>query len=159
MTTKEALTKQNEQLSSVPQLFEDVIAFHKKMGIQYDGPPRLIPDVPELYFRLQRTNEEMRELVDAFYHRQSDGFLDAHVDLIYILLGTMHLCGYDFNEAWRRVHAANMTKERASKSNPGKYGDKNDVVKSANWVAPNLIDLVTPKKSSQPTGWYQILSI
>ena len=76
--------------------------------------------------------------------------LDGYVDLIYIILGTCHLHGWDFNEAWRRVHAANMKKELTSPTNPGKYGavgDKVDIVKPVGWVASSMQDLVTTPKS------------
>jgi predicted HAD superfamily Cof-like phosphohydrolase len=66
---------------------------------------------------------------------------DALIDLIYIALGTIHLHGWNFNEGWRRVHDANMRKVLSSKENPGKYGAKIDVVKPANWIAPDLKDL------------------
>lgn len=125
-----------------PDMFGDVVEFHKKYGIQYDGPPRHPDEVENIKFRLDRTREEMKELIDAYHAKQAPEFLDAHVDLIYILLGTVHLCGYDFRKAWKRVHSANMKKERAHKGNPGKYGDHADIVKPPGWEPPTMTDLV-----------------
>lgn len=135
----------NAVVKIIPDMYQDVIDFHKKFGLQYDGPPRHFSEVPEIEFRMKRMSEEVRETVAAFHANQAPEFFDGHLDQIYILLGTMHLCGYDVNEGWRRVHAANMAKERAHKGNPGKYGDKADIVKPADWVAPDLTDLVVAK--------------
>lgn len=129
-----------------PDLFQDVVDFHTKFGIQYDGPPReLPPDIGP--FREARFFEELSEIRDAVTNRQFAEVLDGYVDLIYIILGTCHLHGWDFNEAWRRVHEANMKKELASEQNPGKYvgtpGHKTDIVKPPGWTPPSMQDLVT----------------
>lgn len=129
---------------SSPNLFQDVVSFHKKFGINYDGPPRDLP-ADSRKFRDARFHEEIREIRDAIEACQLSEQLDGYVDLIYIILGTCHLHGWDFNEAWSRVHAANMAKQRASKENPGKYNDAADIVKPPGWKAPVLSDLVFPK--------------
>lgn len=125
------------KIVSAPAMFQDVADFHRKFGIQYDGPPRDLPEDLRL-FRARRFLEEINEIEKARY---LDDRLDGYVDLVYIILGTCHLHGWDFNEAWRRVHAANMAKERASKENPGKYGSPSDIVKPKGWKAPDLSDL------------------
>lgn len=120
---------------------QDVVDFHKKYGIQYDGKQRMLP--PQLkYFRHQRSQEEQRE----FYHAPDlANALDAIVDEIYVILGTAHLMGFTpevIAEAWWRVHEANMQKERSSPENPGKYGAVGtDIVKPKDWKAPDLSDL------------------
>jgi predicted HAD superfamily Cof-like phosphohydrolase len=68
--------------------------------------------------------------------------LDALVDLVYVALGTAVMQGFDFEEAWRRVHAANMLKTKYSRANPGKRKSSFDVVKPIGWIRPNLSDLV-----------------
>ena len=135
--------------ANVPNMFQDVIDFHKKYKIDYDGPPRELPFQVDT-FRRGRFHEEIKEIRDAQDANQLADLLDGYVDLIYIILGTCHLHGWDFNEAWRRVHAANMAKELCSPKNPGKYGatgDKMDIVKPEGWVAPTMQDLVTVKPS------------
>lgn len=52
------------------------------------------------------------------------------------------LCGLNFIEAWDRVHHANMMKQRAEKASDSKRGSTVDVIKPANWKAPDLTDLV-----------------
>lgn len=120
----------------------DVVDFHRKFGIEYVGKKRMLP--PQLnFFRHERNCEEAKE----WYNSQTLAEkLDAGIDQIYIILGTLHLHGFspdDVRQCWERVHAANMLKERSSPDNPGKYGNPNfcDIVKPNGWVAPNLEDL------------------
>lgn len=121
--------------------FQDVIDFHKKFQIDYDGPPREI-DEQHKYFRTKRLNEEFEEYLQAIDKKNLEGQLDALVDLVYIALGTMRAHGWDFDEAWSRVHDANMRKELASSTNPGKYSDRRDIVKPPGWSPPSHKDLV-----------------
>lgn len=117
----------------------DIAAFHEKYGIAYNGPPRRLPsDLGD--FRGQFLREEADEYVAAFTDAEK---LDAIVDLIYVAVGTAYLHGYDINEAWRRVHAANMRKVRAqADGSDSKRGSSHDVVKPAGWTPPDLNDLV-----------------
>ena len=121
--------------------FQDVVQFHCKFGIQYQGPPRALPE--DLFkFRIKRLADEHCEYLDAVAAGIHKDQLDALVDLVYIALGNAHLHGWDFDEAWKRVHATNMSKERVSVRNPGKYGHFTDIVKPAGWSTPQLDDLV-----------------
>jgi predicted HAD superfamily Cof-like phosphohydrolase len=70
--------------------------------------------------------------------------LDALVDLAYVVLGTAYLHGFRFNEAWRRVHAANMAKVRAERAEQSARGSTFDVVKPPGWKPADLSDLVAP---------------
>ena len=59
-----------------------------------------------------------------------------------VALGTAYMQGFNFKEAWRRVHEANMRKVRATSEEQSKRNSSSDVVKPAGWVAPDLKDLV-----------------
>ena len=83
--------------------------------------------------------EEIKEYEDAEELKEK---LDALVDLVYFALGTAYLHGFNFNEAWKRVHAANMKKIRAEKKGDSKRKSTFDVVKPAGWIVPDLSDLV-----------------
>ena len=136
--------KPQETKPQHPDVFKDIGDFHRKFGIQYDGPPRDLPQVVKMA-RIARTNEEFSEMLAGYAQEDLEKVLDANIDLIYFALGNIYLHGFDFDEAWRRVHAANMAKERASTQNPGKHiGHEHfcDIVKPAGWVAPTLADLV-----------------
>jgi predicted HAD superfamily Cof-like phosphohydrolase len=86
--------------------------------------------------------EELEEYYDAWNDSDMPGQLDALVDLVYVALGTAHMQGFDFNEAWRRVHDANMQKVRAQNADESKRGSALDVVKPEGWKPADLSDLV-----------------
>lgn len=144
--------------------WQDILEFHKKFELEYDGPPRQLPfDLQD--HRDKFHAEELNEYGEAVSHGkillgvlprgavddaeityQLEKQLDALVDLTYVILGTAQFHGFDFPEAWRRVHAANMakvrkinsTEETVDSGRPPKY----DVVKPMGWTAPSHTDLV-----------------
>lgn len=142
---------------NVPDVFGNVVDFHKKFGIEYEGPPRDLPHELKV-FRDETEGEEQREIRLAKDANQLADLLDGYVDYIYFVLGRCHLHGWDFNEAWRRVHEKNMTKVRASVGNPSKrskaYGMNFDIVKPEGFTPPDLRDLVTIPKD-KPMSLYQ----
>ena len=83
---------------------------------------------------------EIRELREAFETNNHDEIVDAHIDLCVVALGTLDLFDVDVNEAWNRVHNANMTKEAGVK--PGRPNPLNlpDLLKPAGWTAPTHAD-------------------
>jgi len=137
----------------------DIAAFHKKFKLDYDGPPRILP-LTMHRFRCKFLDEELREYVTsgekaqdeltraplyrdyAELARLREKMLDALVDLVYVDLGTAHLHGFNFEEAWRRVHEANMKKKRAKHAGESLRGSSLDVIKPKGWQPPSLIDLV-----------------
>lgn len=138
----------------------DIEAFHKKFMLDYDGRPRSL-DTALAEFRIgflleelkeyEESSEKLRAILKAGFDRdyieRSTTFelekqLDALVDLVYVALGTAYLHGFNFREAWRRVHAANMGKVRAERKEDSKRGSTFDVVKPAGWTPPSHKDLV-----------------
>lgn len=127
--------------------FQDITDFHEKFGLAYNGKPRILPDSMSL-FRIAFMTEELTEYVNS--HKvveQSiphflDHALDSLVDLVYVALGTAYLHGFDFDEAWRRVHHANMLKVRATSSTESKRNSTLDVIKPPGWMPPSHLDLV-----------------
>lgn len=80
-------------------------------------------------------HEEVDEFIEA--HKKGDcvGMLDALVDMAYFLLGRVQECGFtehQWDEAFRLVHEANMTKKRGNKGR----GSDDDAVKDLTWVGP-----------------------
>jgi predicted HAD superfamily Cof-like phosphohydrolase len=118
---------------------KDIKDFHEKFGLAYQGAPRHIPeDLAEFRFRFMR--EELEEYGDT---EDLEKKLDALVDLMYVLLGTAYLHGFNrFVEAWTRVHKANMQKVRAERVDQSTRQSIYDVVKPAGWTPPRLDDLV-----------------
>ncbi len=133
---------ENTNSQQSPSAFEMVRQFHEKFGLAYDGKPRVLPaDIQAL--RLVRLTEELEEYCNAVNENNLEAMLDALVDLQYILLGTAELHGFTrFDEAFARVHAANMTKERALRAEDSKHDSTYDIIKPTGWAAPNLSDLV-----------------
>jgi predicted HAD superfamily Cof-like phosphohydrolase len=140
---------------------QDIAAFHNKFGLAYNGPPRALPkDLRS--FREDFIREEFREYVTAGHALSilttpDDGHLDeaeiakhledqldALVDMVYVILGAAYLHGYElkWQEAWNRVHEANMKKVRANAENTSTRSQAFDVVKPKGWVAPDHSDLV-----------------
>lgn len=138
-----------------PNMMQDIKDFHEKFGLEYNGPVKFLNK--DLFsFRFAFMEEELMEYrseheigIKAVITESQSGVemaleesLDALVDLVYVALGTAYLHGFDFNEAWHRVHEANMAKVRAKKKSDSKRGSIHDVVKPENWIAPNHSDLV-----------------
>jgi predicted HAD superfamily Cof-like phosphohydrolase len=129
---------------------KDIEEFHTKYQLRYEGKPRLLPH-EMMHFRLGFLLEEFQEyksaslspkFTDDDVAQLLEAQLDALVDLVYVAIGTAHLHGFDFAEAWRRVHAANMTKVRAESASDSKRGTTFDVVKPTGWQPPSHKDLV-----------------
>lgn len=117
-------------------MMNDIREFYEHFGRGYDGPPRELP--LDLYlFRMRFMGEELGEYQDAYRDHDKVKQLDALVDLAYVVLGTAYLQGFDFDEAWRRVHIANMKKVIGTT-----HRGENDISKPPGWKAADLSDLV-----------------
>lgn len=119
--------------------------FQEKFEQGYSGPPREMPaSVASL--RKKLTLEEATELVTAIDRGELDEQLDALVDLLYVVLGTAHQLGMEdvLEDAFWRVHEANMQKVLAPSRHASKRDSAWDIVKPEGWVKPDLSDLVKP---------------
>lgn len=96
------------------------------------------------------TEEEVKERGFLTYKKALGKALDACVDLEYVLQGTIRLYGFHglcpmghiYEEAWRRVQRANMSKVRVAKAGDSKRKSTYDVVKPEGWQPPKMDDLV-----------------
>lgn len=130
-------------LALVPQtdIFAMVKEFQEKFYGPYTEGPRQLPyDLGELKFIHMR--EELVEWQKGRAEGDLEQQLDALIDLVYVALGTAYQQGNDFNEGFRRVHAANMMKVRALKAEESKRNSTWDVVKPEGWTPASLADLV-----------------
>lgn len=135
----------NEELR-IDDMWRDIVAFHEKFRIAYDGGPRTLPEDLQ-GFRLQFLAEEFTEYDDAVDNKNLEQCFDALIDLVYVALGTAYLHGFNFPEGWDRVHKANMKKIRAARASQSKRSSIYDVIKPPGWRAPDLSDLVTPRET------------
>lgn len=86
-----------------------------------------------LEFRISFLQEELDEMKTA---KNADDVVDALIDLCVVAIGTLDAFDCDSNEAWDRVHTANMAKEvgiKASRPNPLGLPD---LIKPEGWTAP-----------------------
>lgn len=149
--------------------FTDIRDFHTKFELHYENGPRELESDLSL-FRIGFMIEELAEYAQASGYtnishslntlhehikvgsrwvvgrneggRNPEVQFDSLIDLSYVAIGTSYLHGYDFDEGWRRVHAANMSKIRVENEDDSKRKSKFDVVKPRGWRPPDLSDLV-----------------
>lgn len=123
-----------------PDLIQDIKNFHEK----FDLAPRAVNaplDKDLMKFRIRFLAEELKEINKAAAEGNLPDLLDGIVDLVYVAIGTAYTQNMNFAEAWQRVQAANMAKEKVSSENPGKRGHSSDIVKPKGWTAPCHKDL------------------
>lgn len=126
-------------------LFNMVAAFHEK----FELTPTPQPDFPiEEIARLKNKHlqEELDEIVKSLDEGNLEEYFDGLIDLVYVALGAAYLGNLPFNEGFKRVHEANMTKVRALKQEDSKRGSTYDIVKPPGFVAPTLTDLIRKEK-------------
>lgn len=68
----------------------------------------------ELTFRVALILEELRELLEELSFGNRERILKETADLLYVIVGFCVAFGLPIDEAFRRVHASNMTKDSAS---------------------------------------------
>ena len=90
-----------------------------------------------LKFRANFIEEEFEELKEAINCRNSDDVVDALIDMMVVIIGTLDLFDIDGQKAWNVVHKANMSKVAGSNSNrPNDFGFP-DLVKPDGWKKPS----------------------
>jgi predicted HAD superfamily Cof-like phosphohydrolase len=90
-----------------------------------------------LEFRIAFLQEELDEMKTA---TNGDDVVDALIDLCVVAIGTLDAFDIESDEAWNRVHQANMNKEvgiKASRPNPLGLPD---LIKPEGWTAPTHAD-------------------
>lgn len=119
--------------------YADMVAdFHKHFGITEPQP--WTQDL--IQYRQKFLSEEYREILRAYLQNDKEQVLDGLVDLTYVSIGTAYLHGFNFDEAFKRVHSANMKKIKARTADESKRGHILDIVKPEGWQPPYLKDLV-----------------
>jgi predicted HAD superfamily Cof-like phosphohydrolase len=140
-------------MTKTPDMIADITAFHEKYLQAYEGPPRHLPlDIVKFCMGFQR--EECKEFENAVAEGNVADQLDALVDMVYVALGTAYLGGWNFGEAWNRVHEKNMQKI------PPSDGELK-VKKPEGWTPPDHSDLVpTPIEAGSDehfAAWFVVL--
>jgi hypothetical protein len=91
-------------------------------------------------FRMGFIKEEFEETLNAMLEKNPEEMVDGLIDLCVVAIGTLDAFDVNAQEAWDRVHTANMAKEVGVKpERPNPLGLP-DLVKPEGWQAPNHID-------------------
>ena len=117
----------------------DIEAMQDKYGIKdwMEDPENKDKLKDFMAFRLEFLKEEFEETLQAFKDKDPEELIDGHIDLCVIAIGTLLAFGVDAQEAWDRVHKANMAKEVGIK--PGRPNPLGlpDLVKPEGWESPS----------------------
>ena len=93
-----------------------------------------------LDFRINFIREELEETEAAMVNMDAEEIVDGLIDLCVVAIGTLDAFGVDANKAWDEILKANMAKRKGIKpERPNPLGLP-DLVKPADWEAPNHSD-------------------
>lgn len=116
-------------------IFNDLREFNKKFDFKIGDNP--VEYEKNMAFRRSLLAEELDELDEALDLGIMSDIIDAYLDIIYIVAGTItQLDVIDPETAWNIVHSANMQKERGVKETRPD-SDGYDVIKPDGWEDPN----------------------
>jgi predicted HAD superfamily Cof-like phosphohydrolase len=124
-------------------IFDKVHHFHIVFGLEVNKVPGVLSKTHH-DLRTEFMGEELEEYTYAHEANDMPEVLDALIDLIYVVAGTIDQHGFtpeQATEAFRRVHEANMQKIRVKSADESKRGTVFDVRKPKDWQPPFLDDL------------------
>jgi hypothetical protein len=104
----------------------------------YDEVREISPEnARSIMLRRELIQEEFKELMSAPY---LDEVMKEACDLVYVVLGLFVEFGWDFDEAFARVHESNMSK--LGEDGKPIYREDGKVLKGPDFFKPNLTDLL-----------------
>ncbi len=123
-------------------LGKSLAEFHSVFGCKRNKnfKNKTIEDVELLVLRKNLIKEEVEEVFAAIKESNEAHVLKELVDVVVVCVGMADTYGWDFDTAFKRVHESNMSKL----DDDGKpiYREDGKVIKSKNYKAPYLSDLV-----------------
>ena len=123
-------------------LGKSLAEFHSVFGCKRNKnfKSNTIEDVELLVLRKNLIKEEVEEVFEAIKESNEAHVLKELVDVVVVCVGMADTYGWDFDTAFKRVHESNMSKL----DDDGKpiYREDGKVIKSKNYKAPYLSDLV-----------------
>jgi hypothetical protein len=133
---------------------KDIAEMHEHFGVNKAVNNMSVQSLVQYFdFRVKFLQEELDELKNAEIPADA---IDALIDLCVVAIGTLDAFGIDGNDAWNRVHAANMKKQVGVKnSRPNPLGLP-DLIKPEGWTPPDhdnmrsLLDQVFVEKIIGP---------
>lgn len=118
------------------QWYADVKAFHEKFGHPVAASPHL-PDRDVVEFRTDLITEEYNELRRALDVGDLVKVADGCIDLIYVTLGLLLVCGIQPDALWNEVQRSNMAKQPNGADKP---------IKGEGWKSPDLESLIEAQR-------------
>ena len=115
-------------------------SFHKAFGHPTDAeyPLSVLNDTKAL--RIKLIQEEFAEVMDAVYYKKDEAsILKELCDLVYVCVGFADTFGWNFDVAFNRVHASNMSK--LGKDSKPLYRNDGKILKSDQYREPSLKNL------------------
>jgi len=108
----------------------------------FDVPKAHPSDRQSVALRTRLISEEYREVLAAAREMPNgkEHFLKELCDLAYVIYGTAEAFGWDFDEAFRRVHESNMSK--LGIDGQPIHREDGKVLKGPNYKEPYMEDLV-----------------
>jgi len=125
------------------KIFTDVAVFLKACGQNYPAnPDPNVSDLADLYKKLIK--EETEEFWEAVSASDDAEQLDACFDMIWVIVGYMHLRGWNCNAAWDEGAKSNLSKIdkktcRVLRREDGK------ILKPEGWQPPDFTKFVAKK--------------
>jgi hypothetical protein len=120
----------------------DIQNMHQKFGVnEWFEKNKHNKDLMKTYlnFRLSMCEEELMETQTALKNGDAEEIVDGLIDLCVFAIGTLEVFNIDADEAWDKVHAANMAKEPGvKKGRPNPFGLP-DLLKPEGWTAPTHV--------------------
>tara|TARA_R110000822_G_scaffold96457_2_gene219547 strand:- start:1804 stop:2196 length:393 start_codon:yes stop_codon:yes gene_type:complete len=124
--------------------FKRVDEFHKSYGMprgtvtmDQDFAKLTEKDARRIKLRADLTAEEYRELATA---ESPEEIMKESCDLVYVIVGMFVELGWDFDEAFKRVHESNMSK--LDEDGKPIYREDGKILKGPNYTPPTLKDLL-----------------
>jgi phosphoribosyl-ATP pyrophosphohydrolase len=125
-------------------MIEKIKEFNKAYGLPigtvsgFNDERQLSPeDGKTIFLRRKLIQEEFKELMTAPY---LDEVMKEACDLVYVVLGMFVEFGWDFDEAFSRVHESNMSK--LGEDGKPVYREDGKVLKGPNYKQADLSDLL-----------------
>jgi predicted HAD superfamily Cof-like phosphohydrolase len=124
--------------------FKRVDEFHKSYGMprgtvtmDQDFAKLTEKDARRIKLRADLTAEEYRELATA---ESPEEIMKESCDLVYVIMGMFVELGWNFDEAFKRVHESNMSK--LDENDKPIYREDGKILKGPNYAPPTLKDLL-----------------
>ena len=114
--------------------------FHCTFNFPQDVPWFVDGQPKTLALRKKLIEEEVSELLEALTENNKADILKELVDVVVVCVGLADTYGWDFDEAFARVHRSNMSK--VGKDGKPLYREDGKLLKGDQYAPPYLGDLV-----------------